>query len=159
MPKSVSKRKIYHMHKIFSPFLYLGYKLIYRLNDEHPYCWGFVFFGLGALWEYDLDSDSSILQSQDSFVINLQARSLVTNPGLVSIPTFPKLIPIQETWIVTPSLIRLGVELILEFPGHACPGPWPTKLTDEYQILYIWTHWFTLVRPLEHSQWFMYFSI
>jgi hypothetical protein len=50
-----------------------------------------VFFGLGALSESDLDLDSSILQSQDSFIINLQARSLAINPGLASIPDFPEL--------------------------------------------------------------------
>lgn len=41
--------------------------------------------------ESDLDSDSSILQSWDSFHINLQVRSLATNSEFVSISDFPKL--------------------------------------------------------------------
>jgi len=38
MPKLVYEKKVYHMHQKFRLSLYLGYELIYRLNDKQPYC-------------------------------------------------------------------------------------------------------------------------
>jgi hypothetical protein len=72
----------------FSLNLYLGYGHIYRVRDEHPYCKGFVFFCMGAPLESDLDSGSSSLQSWDSSLINLQARSLAANPRYIFNPKF-----------------------------------------------------------------------
>jgi hypothetical protein len=70
-----------------------------------------VLFGLGAPSESDIDSDSSILQFRDSFMINIQVRSLAINSELASNQDFSELIKIS-----TPDFLR-----------RACPGPWLTE--------------------------------
>jgi hypothetical protein len=48
-----------------------------------------MFYGLRASSESDLDSNSSILQSQDSLLINLRERSLPENLRFIFNPGFP----------------------------------------------------------------------
>lgn len=77
MPKSVSKRKIYSMHKILSLSLYPVYVPIYRLRGRSQPKLGILLqLNLRTLSKFDLDLDSL---SDVGFGPNLQRLNLVPN--------------------------------------------------------------------------------